>query len=292
MSAGEWRAHDFEFAGIRMGYFEPIVVEDITRDAPSFRTQDASRPRADGLWFGRDYVDPPTWTLHLATNPESFSDGVESMRRLQAAWMAEAGRRQPGWHTELRYEIAGQVCVVYGRPRQFTPSHTKTYRLGVLRADAEFQLMDATAYKDAWQELTLRLFPASPGGLIFPAGAPFIFGQGGQSREGMIVNRGVSRSPMRIRITGPVVDPVVRSISHGWQIGLRTSLAYDQEVVIDTREKSVTRNDGAALGGAVTRHSTLGRWIDPGADEVTFEGYDPTGSSRAHVMWQEAVGAF
>lgn len=285
------RAHEFELNGVRMGRWQKVFVASVDLGAPDWRTQDTPRPRRDGLHFGRDYKDPPVWVLNLATNGVGLEDGMSALREVQAAWEF-SDRREPGAYTSLKYEVAGEIHQVFGRPRKFSVDLGRTFQVGKIRATAEFVLMDANAYLADPESLVLQLLPGSPAGLVFPAVAPFVFDSGNTSRQGMIVNSGSVPSPLRVTFEGPVVDPRVRSITHGWELAVNTSLAYDRSVTIDTRARTVTRDDGASLAHTLTRHSDLGAHVAPGFDEIVFEGLDSTGSSRGIVEWLTAVGPF
>lgn len=284
-------AHEFELDGVRMGRFQKVVVESVDLGTADFRHQDAARPRRDGRFFGRDYVDPPTWTLNLATNGDDLADGRRALQEVARAWEFP-GRHHPGQTTALRYEVAGEVHQVFGRPRKFAPTLGRTFQYGVIRATAEFVLADATAYLDTPNHLPLTLLPSSPAGLVFPAIAPFMFASGSTSRQGMINVGGTYPTPLTVTFHGPVVDPRIRSISHGWEIGLNATIAYDQQITVDTRDMTVLRGDGASFAHTVTRTSDLGVRIAPGLDEITYDGYDPTGSSQALVEWFTGVGPF
>lgn len=284
-------AHEFELGGVRMGRFQKVVVESVDLGTADFRTQDAPRPRRDGRFFGRDHIDPPTWTLNLATNGDDQAAGMRALHEVAQAW-SFPGRTHPGQTTALRYEVAGEVHQVFGRPRKFAPILGRTFQYGVIRAIAEFVLADATAYLDQAERLSLTLLPGSPAGLVFPATAPFVFASGSRSRQGMILNHGTAPSPLKVTFRGPVVDPRIRSTTHGWEIGLRTTIAYDQEITVDTRDMTVLRGDGASFAHTVTRASDLGVRINPGFDEITYDGHDQTGSSQAIVEWLTGVGPF
>lgn len=276
----------------RLGPSHEWFCTQIDIGSAGFRTQDNARPRRDGRHFGRDYVDPGAWTLTVI--PTGTVRGVELIHRLSrlaGAWWFD-DRQVPGAYTSLHYELDdGSRRQVFGRPRGVDPDIN-----GVADGTAEvslvFDLMDATAYADTPHRLELELLPGSPAGLIFPAIAPFVFDSGNTSRQGMIHNTGMVPSPIRVAFSGPVVDPTIRSITHGWEINLNTTIAYDQTVTVDTRDMTVLRGDGASFAHTVTRHSSLGVMVAPGFDEIVFEGSDPTGTSRATVEWLTGLGPF
>lgn len=284
--------YDVQIGDLAFGRGHDWVCTQIDITGSTFRVQDADRPRRDGRHVGRDYETPGTWTLTVVPTRATTGLGVqEILPAVAAAWRFDQ-RRVPGAYTSLFYRLeGGGRRQVFGRPRVFTPN-VNGMRFGNTELTLEFDLVDATAFADAPERLTLELLPGSPAGLIFPAVAPFVFDSGNTSRQGMIHNSGMVPSPIRVAFSGPVVDPTIRSITHGWEISLNTTIAYDQTVTVDTRDMTVLRGDGASFAHTVTRHSNLGVMVAPGFDEIVFEGSDPTGTSRATVEWLTGLGPF
>lgn len=284
--------YDVQIQGYTLGPEHDWFCTSIEPGAISYRVQDADRPRRDGRHFGRDYVSPGSWSLTVVPSRAMDGQDVEDiLPGLIRAWDF-SDRQVPGAYTSLEYQLeSGSRRQVFGRPRGLVPM-ADGMKTGHVEYELTFDLMDATAYLATAQELTLQLLPGSPAGLIFPAIAPFVFDSGNTSRQGMIHNTGSVPSPIRVEFSGPVVDPTIRSVTHGWQISLDTSIAYDRTLTVDTRDMTVLRDDGASFAHTVTRRSDLGVMVAPGYDEIVFEGSDQTGSSRAVIQWLTGLGPF
>lgn len=282
--------HDFQILGHTIGYHHKIAVESFDIGEVDFRTQDTPHPRADRMLFGRDYTTPPVWTFELATNPRTFVEGVDALAELESAWLTTS-RMRPGWYTWLRYERAGEVRKVAGRPRKWGRSHTKTFQHGVVRAVAEFQLMDTLSYTDETNVLRITTVPGRVGGYTFPIIFPWGTRATGGRRQGMITINGTVPTPATVVIHGPVTGPVVTG--PGWRLSFpRLTLKHDQRVTIDPRAQSVRRNDGASMVGWLEKFYFDRLTLKPGDQEITFEGTDSSGTSWCEVRWSEAINGF
>lgn len=280
------RPHDFEVGGIRLGYHEPVVVETVDFGDLDFRTQDVVHPRDDRILFGRDYLTPPVWVLSLATNPATFVGGLDSLAEVEGVW-ANSARKSPGWYTWLKYERAGEVRRVPGRPRKFSRSHSKTFRHGVVKATAEFQRLDTKVYGDESQSVRLTTVPGSVGGYTFPIVFPWGTKKTGGLRQGSVVVEGTTPTPATVVIHGPVKSPVVTG--PGWRLSFpKLTLAYDQQITIDPRSQSVRRGDGASMVGFMDKFYFDELVMKPGTQEVTFSGVDDSGTGWARVSWYPA----
>lgn len=279
------RPHNFNVFGIDLGYFEKITVTSVDTGTVDWRHQDTPHPREDRMLFGRDYLTPPVWTLNLATNPTNLADGLDALNQFEQAWRNNR-RQRPGWYTPLTYERAGETRTVFGRPRKFARSFGKTYRHGVIHAQAEFQLIDALAYGDINASEKLTVTPGKAGGLIFPVIFPWGTRPGGP-RTGIINIGGTTRTPVTVRIHGPITSPTVTG--PGWKLSFPgLTLAYDHHITIDPRSQAVVRENGASVVASMERFYFDSLTLPPGRHEVTFAGVDPSGSGWAQVSWREA----
>lgn len=285
------REGDFDLNGYVIGgdKTRPVYAVGLDTGMVSHRDQDQLNPHGDDRYFGDDELEGPTWTLELRTGRNvSTQIALGSLGAVTRAW--RAAPRGAGQESTLRYMAGGRVRRVYGRPRNFTFDPTLLYSHGYVSAGAQFVTADTLQYDDVEESLRVGLVPGNAGGLVSPLISPLTTVAGGQ-RQGIVNIEGDAPAPLLITIKGPVSNPRVSST--GWQIGLDMVLAYDQSVTIDTRRRTVKRNDGADMSGALTRATFLPEArLRPGDREIVFAGTDATGTATCTVAWRPAYYGF
>lgn len=285
------RDGDFDLNGYVIGgdKSRPVYSVGLDTGVADHRDQDELNPHGDDRYFGDDQLSGPTWTLELRTGRNvTPRTALSSLGAVMRAW--RSAPRGAGEESVLRYMAAGRVRRVYGRPRNFTFDPNLVYSHGYLAAAAQFVTADTLHYDDTEDRLTVGLIPGNAGGLVSPLVSPLTTVAGGQ-RQGQVRIDGDAPAPLVITIQGPVTNPKVSST--GWQVGLTGSLAYDQSVTIDTRRRTVLRNDGADLSGWLTRATFLPEArLRPGNREIIFAGTDATGTATCTVAWRPAFYGF
>ena len=283
---------DFELDGYLTGENLGVHLRSVDLGSVGYRVQDAPLPHTDGTMFGRDYLTGTEWGLSFSADHGTDQDAARSaIGALAAAWLGAASRNTPGQVSVLRYRIAGKTRRVYGRPRGFAMDPTFLVFTGLGRATATFQTADAIHYDDTPQLLTLQMAVPSSSVITWPGVWPLVFSKG-SDRQGVIQDvGGDAPTPITATIHGPITDPYVEG--DGWRIALGTTLAYDQSATIDTRARTAIRNDGASLGGALSRTTYLdAARLSPGPAEIRFGGIDPTGTARCDIQWRPAFYGF
>lgn len=282
---------DFELDGHRLNgsQDEALFIRALARNGSKDRTQDSYNPLRDTLMLGRDQKSPPLWVFDFLVGHGEHAETLENWSRLARIW--EEAPRGPEDESVLRYAVAGRVRRMYGRARNFDPDPSRLFSLGRVPGAAEFQQADRLYYADDLEQVTLRLVRSSEGGgFVFPLVFPAISRPGGRRSDSVHVT-GDAPTPMTITFNGPLANPAVAG--EGWKAGLNTTLAYDQSVTIDSRRGTVLRNDGASLGGALTRDSYLPEvQLRPGTQNITFTGTDQTGTASCNIGWRSAYYGF
>lgn len=270
---------------------QPFSVTDLDTGTSESRTQDADRPLGDGRMFGRDYHGAPTWTFTLAVN-DADDTSIDNMGALKAKWRNDAVRREPGATQVLRYCLKGRVRRVYGRGRKCEPANLRQGLIdGVfLPALAEFDLIDPLVYDDAEVALSLDLVTDAGPGVEWPITWPVTWGAPAGLRQGVVNVGGEVSTPFVVTVTGPTsgkaLSPYVAG--PGWWVELPgLELAYNQQLVIDTRAHTV-KVDGVSVAGLLSRRSSLTARLAPGSQELLFGATDPTNTARAVVSWRPA----
>jgi len=281
LQEGDFELDGFLLSGSRRS---PLYVMALARGNTRDRSQDQENPIGDTILLGRDFRTPAGWAFSLRLGHGDVTVARENLEAVARAW--DEAPRGPGETSILRYRLDGEVRRMYGRARNFNPDPSLLWAFGRVLASAEFHASDRLHYTDAAQSLTLQLLKPSAGGFRFPLRFPALSSPSA-NRQGIITVEGSAPTPPTIRIYGPVLNPRVSST--GWAVGLTTTLAHDQNVLVDTRLGTVRRSDGANLSGSLTRESYLPEArLRPGAQEIIFSGTDPTGTARCAVSWRPA----
>lgn len=281
---------DFELDGYLFSgsHRQPLYVQGFNIEAARSRVQDVLNPMAPEVLQGRDQRTPPLWKFGFRVGHGGAAATLANLAGLTAAWNKLSA--VPGAESVLRYAIAGRTRRVYGRAREMFPDYSMVYDLGRVVSTGDFQPRDVWFYDDVQQAVTVTLVPGSTGGLKAPLRAPLTTAAGSQ-RQGQVTVGGEAPAPVELVFKGPVTNPVASST--GWQVGLNTTIAYDQTVTVNTRTGTVLRNDGASLAGAMTRRTYLPEArLRPGSREIIFAGTDATGTATCTIQWRNTFQSF
>lgn len=266
-----------------------IFVTNLDHGTPEVQDQDQDNPQADTTRMGRDYLRGPTWTFRLIVDTDSETAALAAFGRLAAVWNNRELMRTPGATTPLVYRTAGRTRRVYGRPRSLGIVDRSGQGQGVIEVLASFKTADPLHYAESEESVTITLVPVLAGGLQDPLKDP-LTSAGSPPRAGLVVVAGDGQTPFTVTFTGPVTNPAVSA--PGWRVGLRGTLNHDQTATVDTRTGEVRLN-GAAVGGMLSHDTYLvDARLQPGAQEILFEGVDATGTATARVAWRTATDGF
>lgn len=279
----------FRLGGVTFNDGGDLVVMDFTAGNPDVVDGDAPKPMGDGVFLGRDFLGSAVWAFDIETRGRVEAGAIAANKALAAVWRAPKARLTPNVAVPLSYKFGGRWRRVYGRPGKYAGINGDTMtRLGRGKITADFRVTDPLHYDDTETTVVLDIVPATTGGFIFPLVFPLTSVRSGEPRAGFVDNTGDADTPLKVTFHGPVVDPWVRAAA-GWEIGLKGSLAYDVSVTVDPLAGTVTRSDGAAVAGMLTRKTRLsGSKLPPGRSELTFGGRDITGTATATLAWRNA----
>lgn len=273
---------DVAFGSVASGYVFNKAPEI---GAADFVVDDANRPRADGLAFGTDYLGGRTVGFDLTVNGTSEDDARSRLATLAKAWRADSVRGTPGAVAML---TSGSGRVTFGRPRRFA-SNDDLLPSGMTQILADFACSEAVWYGSEQSE-TVALVPDTGGGLITPLASPLATTATSDRSRSFSVGGHLPTWPV-FEIQGPITNPVVEIVGLV-SMEFRTSLTFDQTLVVDTRPwaRSVLRNDGASKAGTASRGSTrLSQSAIPaGQYEFVLRGTSDSGTASATLRWRNA----
>lgn len=280
----------FRYRGVEFGgQHGEIIVEDAELSTAELRGDDTPRPQGDGDITGRQWLGGRTWALDLWTNRRSLAEAYATEAKLAGAWEDPAVRQQAGILVPLSYNLGDKWRRVYGKPGRYAgPKPDVRARLGAGKITADFKVSDPYFYDEDEQHTQLTIVPSTTGGLVAPLVAPLTSVRSSAPRAGLVRNDGDRPTPLRAVFHGPVVDPWVRAAA-GWEIGLLGSFPWDVTITVDALAGTVTRSDGAAVHGILTRATRLSTAKLPaGPSELTFGGKDQTGTAKVDLYWRNA----
>lgn len=281
---------EFELDGYRFGTpdSDVIVLEGgFDTGAAELRTQYADNPVSDGGYFGRDYLSGPTWAFTLGVRDDE--NVYSTLAELARVWRSEEVRKTPGALSVLRFRRGGDTWRVYGRPRHFGISPGEVADDTWQIVDADFRVADPFMYRDEEADQVIPLIePASSGGVVLPAVLPWELARNTNAGSRIIDVQSVEPAPFTLTIYGPQVGSLskIRVAGDGWEFDLDTSIAYDDWIVIDTYAMTAKRKNGLSVAGALSRKSRLNARLQPGLQQITFTGTDPSNTARVRIAWR------
>lgn len=289
MRDGEWKL-SYTGTDVTFGPADLDVVNLAAPEVsdPDIETDDARRPRADGVAFGVDFRGGQTVTFDLAVCGRDEAATRAAYAKLATAWRGDGIRTQPGAVAALYTRRGGSTRVAFGRPRRFAGNVEHVHQ-GLITAVCDFACADDRWYDADEQTREVALVPAPSGGLLSPLASPLATTRTSDRSFVIDVGGDLPAWPV-IEVTGPIVTPVVEVVGR-WSVGLTTHLAFDQTAVIDTRPwaRSVFQN-GVPIGGTLSRASTrLSKAsLPPGRHEVVLRGVSGEGTAVARVRWRDS----
>lgn len=277
----------FALDGHVFGEGHDVYAAHVTHGGQAWRTNDVPNPVGHNLWMGSDYSDLAPITFDLKVTGDDPATAALALERFSGIWRA-AGKRGPGDESVLAWGMHGRTRRVYGRPRTFTSEDGDLYVLETAIGEAKFQPNSPNVYQDTARELLLAITPGDAGGFVFPVEFPWGTTIAGR-RDGIIPDGGgtVPTDDVTFTVRGPIARPKITGL--GWEIALDTTLAWDQQITISIRRRTVLRENGGSAAGSLSRRTRLADiTIPPGPSEIAFIGEDTTGTSQLLVQWRPA----
>lgn len=276
----------------------PVGVVGWAFAANSYRVDDASRPRADGISFGRDYVEAGELRLELIIDysgrPEPAAMRArmawETRHELELAWRADTLRQRPRAVAEL---VLGSEEMIEGRPRRISFDDS-AQNVGLVRATATFLPSSTAIYTvdeggvAPWFEQAVNLVPAQIGGITSPLVAPISTAASSSRARPFTVGGAAPVWPI-VTVNGPIQAGAQFELVGGWSLTLNRALAYDDEVSVDTRpdRQIMTYNGRPANVLAPSSSRITAAAISPGLNEIALRGVSIEGTASAKIRWRE-----
>lgn len=262
-----------------------LVLSGFEVSIGDVRHGDVDRPFGHGSRPGVDFLESGTITMTLRSAPgirdRAGADRVSSafLRAWRASLSTPAGVLSP-----LLVEAGGRRRLVYGRAGRISPPATDSVlkRQGLVEIIAEFRVLDPLVYDVSPVGATLSVIPRSLGGIITPLVTPITTTMTSGVEYRMLTVPGDAPAPLRVTFHAPARDP--RVVVGGVEVGLTGQQAWDEDVIVDGRARTVTFPDGTAAAHRLSRASRLDLLrVEPGTHEISFSATDRTGTARVTV---------
>ena len=274
------------YGGVTVGETsEDLFLTDVELDLGDMRTGDAEWPIRHGSRPGIDYLEAGSLTLTMCSSPNAQDDqsanaAVSSFMR---AWRLGL-REGPGRLAPLWVSVGGRSRVVYGRPGRIAPPApgSNAMKQGVAMLTAEFRILDPLVYAAEATETSVSVVPKTLGGIIAPVFTPIKTTLTSDTSYRFVTVEGDADAPFSVTFHGPATDPKVTV--NGTEVGLVGSVAYDEDVTVNGRARTVELADGQPAATRMSRGTRIDRMLlPPGEHEIAFTATDRTGTARATV---------
>lgn len=280
--------------------FDDVEVTSWDVAGRDFRVDDADRPRHDGRFMGRDFVNPGDITIELIirargkTRQERFDAAQDIRGKFDIAWNADSIRDTVGAVCEL--VIAGRA-MVEGRPRAVDWDDSRA-TFGIIRGTALFVRSSTEVYAvtgtsgSKWHSATLQLVPSQVGGLKSPLKEPLRTSVESSRAAPVEVASAVEAWPI-IEIKGPIQSHAQVEVPGRWRIYLNRGLAWNQTAKIDTRPSiRATYLNNKPVQILDPRSSLLAECsLKPGSNVVALRGASIEGTASVSFRWRNLKGS-
>lgn len=276
---------------------QTITAPDLGAREP--RTQDREMPREDGTAFGVDYEQGTTITFECNVMTSGWAEQSDLLDQFRAAWSKAEFRKNHAAYAVLKSCAAGRMRRAYGRPRRFAETDGNLTHDGYTAVVCDFATRDGLFYDEQPKITSIPI--AEPPSIGFttpiyvtgvdPNTIAFQTDTLEPDQQPGVVTVDGSPTWAWIEVQGPVTNPRVGLGS--LVLELDTHIPEGDSVILDPRpwSRGIRRvSDGASLAGRLTWETPpMGEWLlQPGSYELTYSGFDITGTSTALVRWREA----
>lgn len=274
------------YGGVTVGETsEGMFLTEVELDLGEMRTGDVEWPIRHGSRPGVDYLESGTLTLTLCSSPGARDDAAANaaVSEFVRAWRLGL-REGPGRLVPLWVSVGGRSRVVYGRPGRIAPPApgSNAMKQGVAMLTAEFRVLDPFVYAAESEDVTVSVVPKTLGGIIAPVFTPITTTLTSDTSYRFITVGGDADATFAVTFHGPATDPKV--IVNGTEVGLVGSVAYDEDVTVDGRARTVELANGQPAAARLSRGTRIDRMtLPPGEHEIAFTATDRTGTATATV---------
>lgn len=237
------------------------------------------RARAHGSWAGEQWLEARSLSLEGEALLPSADLAVQAQDALIAAVSlsgAELAVTEGGTTRTLTVRRDGEVMI------EWSPSRPLTFEWSV-------QVVALDPRKRGQAVTASTALPSTTGGLSIPFEVPFSIDAVTVSGQCSLTNPGNTTGPMRLRIDGPIVAPVVTHVASGKSLVFASSLSLGagEFLIVDMESQRVLAQGIEPRDGWITRDEFFG--FEPGVNVLAFAaagGGSGTLTAEGEPCWQ------
>lgn len=257
-----------------------IIETDGFDDLPPVRAADIDKAAAHGAFAGIDVLGERTMNIKFALLGQDRPSYDALVQQLLGAFSVQT--------TELPLLCGDNGgWLVNCRPRKVAAPR-KLDNHGVFNQDALVELVatDPRIYS-ATQSTAMTGLSSSSGGMSFPATFPLSFGSVGSGGLVSVTNAGKFATDCTLTISGPVVNPIIDSVTAGVSLLLGITLGSTDTLVLNTAAKSIVLNGTASRTSSLMYGST---WFNlpPGTTQLRYRNNGAFTASQLTVAFRSA----
>ncbi len=274
------------YGGVTVGETsQGMFLTEVELDLGDLRTGDVEWPLRHGSRPGVDYLESGTLTLTLCSSPGARDDAAANAAVSEFARAWRLGLREgSGRLAPLSVSVGDRSRVLYGRPGRIAPPAPGSNAMGqgVAMLTAEFRILDPFVYAAESEDVTVSVVPKTLGGIIAPLVTPVTTTLTSDTSYRFVTVGGDADATFAVTFHGPATDPKV--VVNGVEVGVAGSIAYDEDVTVDGRARTVELANGQPVASRLSRGTRIDRMtLPPGEHEIAFTATDRTGTATATV---------
>lgn len=212
-------------------------------------------------------------------------DIIAVNRREQALLRAVNALRADGI---VRWTPSGETDarrLVFRRQQKpaVTGRRPKTFQIALVSADHRI-------FSDEEHSLSVLGTAGEENGFGFNLAFDLSFGGGGVVGQLLVDNAGDAATPPRLKVSGPVTNPIIANATTGEEVRLLYTLAEGEYLEVDTRPDNVA----VRLNGIIDRYAALDFvnsqiWeLAPGVNDIRLRATAVAAPSTLTVNWRDA----
>jgi hypothetical protein len=252
-------------------------------DGADVRENAADIVEGDGGIHDNFYASRRSVVFSGIISPEPDMEAVN--RRVNALLRATNALREDGI---VRWQETGEDFLrrlTWRRQQKpaITGRRPKAFQIALVSADYRI-------FSDEEHSLSVLGTAGEENGVGFNLAFDLSFGGGGVVGQLLVENAGDAETPPRLKVSGPVTNPIISNVTTGEEIRLLYTLAEGEYLEIDTRPDDVS----VLLNGATDRYSALDFvnsdiWqLAPGVNDIRLQASSIAAPATLVVNWRDA----
>jgi hypothetical protein len=229
------------FNGYLLGDNQNTFLDELTGwdDLPPVSSGNTSRPMYHGSFSGLKFAQERVITWTGSFNPANLSEWADRLRALRAATTLPTGTAE----MQINIRTIDDELRCYGVvTNRSIPANRRYGAARLANVSIQFTCSDPRKYEVSDTVLSIPFPTTEVAGLVYPLTYPLDYGATPVGASGVFNNVGDAPSPVRFRITGPAVNPIITNATTGKFIKFNIVMVDGETLDIKTSDGSVIFN--------------------------------------------------